>query len=146
LKERPVQFTVVGPLQISAAAVKSAPSNVKFMGRVTRDRTAEFYRAADVFVFPTLSDGFGLTQLEAMSHGLPVIATTHCGEVVSDGADGLIVPAGDGDALAQAIARLDDDRHMLAAMSHAAVSKSRQFTLHRYAQTVSNAIAARQRT
>jgi len=42
-----------------------------------------------VFVFPTHSDGFGLTQLEAQAWRLPVIASKHCGEVVADGVNGM---------------------------------------------------------
>ena len=58
-----------------------------------------------MFVLPTLSDGFAITQLEAMAHGLPVVATPNCGRVVTDGEDGLIVPPADADALASAIDR-----------------------------------------
>ena len=119
----PIKFVVVGPVNISATAVARAPRNMEFVGRVTRDRTSAAYRAADLFVLPTLSDGFAVTQLEAMAHGLPVIATDHCGEVVDHGRDGLVVPAGDADALAAAIAGLADDRERLAAMGRRAVEK-----------------------
>jgi glycosyltransferase involved in cell wall biosynthesis len=133
LTDRAVRFVVVGPVRISARAVATAPASVAFRGRVTRDAAAREYLAADVFVLPTLSDGFAITQIEAMAHGLPVIATPNCGAVVTHGMDGLIVPAGDAPALAAAVAGLDDDRGRVAAMSRAAVAKSRQFTLARYA-------------
>jgi len=58
---------------------------------------------ADVFVLPTISDGFALTQLEAMSFGLPVITTPNCGDVVAHGEDGYIIPIRDPAALAAAI-------------------------------------------
>jgi glycosyltransferase involved in cell wall biosynthesis len=129
-----IRFLVVGPLGISEAAVRSAPSSMEFLGRVTRDRTAEAYRSADLFAFPTLSDGFGLTQLEAMAHGLPVVATPNCGSVVNHGVDGLIVPAGDAAALATAVAELDADRDRLAAMGREAVRKAAQFPLSAFAE------------
>jgi glycosyltransferase involved in cell wall biosynthesis len=44
-----------------------------------------------VFVFPTLSDAFGLTQLECMAWRLPLIASRHCGTVVRDGQNGLLL-------------------------------------------------------
>lgn len=138
-----VRVVVAGPLGISRDAVASAPENISFIGRVTRDRAADVYRSADVFVFPTLSDGFGLTQLEAMSHGLPVITTPNCGDVVTPEVDGLIIPAADTAALAAAIARLDGDRRLLSAMSRNAVAKSRQFTLERYAATIESAVDSR---
>jgi glycosyltransferase involved in cell wall biosynthesis len=129
LAGRPIKFVVVGPINIAPAAVVSAPPNMEFVGRVTRDRTSAAYRAADLFVLPTLSDGFAVTQLEAMSHGLPVIATDRCGEVVDHGLDGLVIPAGDADALAAAIADLADDRDRLADMGRRAVEKVGQFSL-----------------
>lgn len=98
-----LQIDVVGPLGITDEAVQSAPSNMTFHGRVPRDEVTEWYRQSDVFVLPTLSDGFAITQLEAMANGLPVIATSRCGKVVEDGVNGRIVPAQDADALARAI-------------------------------------------
>jgi glycosyltransferase involved in cell wall biosynthesis len=127
-----VTFTVAGPIGITADAVASAPRNVTFTGRVTRDRLAEVYEAADVFVFPTLSDGFGITQLEAMAHGVPVIATPRCGEVVVDGRNGFIVPAADGRTLAEAILRLERDRALLAELSREALRRAGEFSLRNY--------------
>jgi glycosyltransferase involved in cell wall biosynthesis len=129
LEKEPIHFDVVGSLGISDAAVASAPANMTFHGPVSRDRTEEFYRSSDLFVLPTLSDGFALTQLEAMAHGLPVIATPNCGEVVSDGMDGLIVPASDSNALAEAFQLLLQDPEKLQAMSEATGAKLEQFSL-----------------
>ncbi|HEY0256807.1 MAG TPA: glycosyltransferase, partial [Candidatus Methylacidiphilales bacterium] len=89
----PVHFDIVGPIGISDEALKSAPANLTFHGRATRDQIGKWYRQSDVFVLPTLSDGFAVTQIEAMAHGLPVITTPNCGDVVADGIDGFIVPA-----------------------------------------------------
>ena len=129
LKEESIHFDVVGPIGISQEALKSAPPNMTFHGSVTRDRTREFYESADIFVLPTLSDGFALTQLEAMTHGLPVIATPNCGEVVTDGVDGLIVPAGDSMALAEAFQLLIQDPERLRAMSRETSMTSGRFGL-----------------
>jgi glycosyltransferase involved in cell wall biosynthesis len=109
----------------------SAPANMTFHGAVSRDRTEEFYRSADLFVLPTLSDGFALTQIEAMAHGLPVIATPNCGEVVSDGVDGLIVPASDVNALAEAFQLILQDPEKLSEMSGATQAKVDHFSLSR---------------
>ena len=56
---------------------------------------------------------FAITQIEAMSHGLPVITTPNCGEVVSDRIDGNIVPIRDAKALAAAIEAYASDRSKL---------------------------------
>lgn len=139
LADRDLVITVAGPLHIDVAAAR-APANLRFIGRVTREEAAALYGEADVFVLPTISDGFGITQLEAMAQGVPVVATPSCGQVVAHGVDGLLVPARDADALALAIASLDDDREHLAAMSIAAVAKAPAFDLERFADGVEGAI------
>ena len=82
IQDMPVKITVVGGGALSVPeAARNAP-NIEWVGRVPRSEVNRHYRDSDVFLFPTLSDGFGLTQLEAMSQGLPVIASERCGDVV----------------------------------------------------------------
>ena len=71
-------------------------------------RISDFYARCDAFLLPSVDDGFGMALLEAMAHGVPVIATTHTGasELLTDGVDGLVVPPFSADALAEAILRL----------------------------------------
>jgi glycosyltransferase involved in cell wall biosynthesis len=140
LKDTNLTFLIAGPIEISPEAVASAPPNMQFLGRITRDQTNLIYQKSDVFVLPTLSDGFAVTQVEAMNRGLPVIATPNCGEVVTDGVDGLLVPARDPAALAAAIARLDQDRKLLAEMSQNAFIRSTQFLLPKQARQVEAAV------
>jgi glycosyltransferase involved in cell wall biosynthesis len=128
-----VDFSVVGRSKLAPISVRDLPSNVSMVGEVDRATALRFYRNADAFVLPTLSDGFAITQLEAMSYGLPVITTDRCGRVVDHGVDGFVVPPRDGRALAEALQSLAVDRGLLRQMSVAAVLKSRQFTLDRLA-------------
>ncbi len=139
-KDSSVRFIVAGPIHISQDVVKKAPSNMTFLGRIPRTETLPLYRKADVFVLPTLSDGFAVSQLEAMSQALPVITTPNCGEVVHDGIDGLIVPAYDGNAIAQAIRRLDEDRQLLRDMSYRALDKSAHFYMPRQVLRLEEAV------
>lgn len=136
LEKEPIHFDVVGSIGISDSVVASAPSNMTFHGPVSRDRTEGFYCSADLFVLPTLSDGFALTQLEAMAHGLPVITTPNCGEVVTDGIDGLIVPASDPNVLAEAFQMILQDPLKLEAMSEATRAKLEQFSLGRLGENL----------
>ena len=136
LEEESVHFDVVGPIGIADEGVKSSPKNMTFHGPVSRDQTEEFYRTADLFVLPTVSDGFALTQLEAMAHRLPVIATPNCGEVVTDGVDGLIVPACDPMALAEAFQLLIQDPEKLRAMNEATKAKVQKFSLARLGENL----------
>ena len=54
-------------------------ARIRWTGVVSRGEVARYYREADVFVFPTFSDGFGLTQLEAQAWKLPLVASRFCG-------------------------------------------------------------------
>ncbi len=126
-----IRFDIVGPVGISREAMASLPRNLKFHGRTNRAEAAGWYQQADVFVLPTLSDGFAITQLEAMAHGLPVITTPCCGEVVSEGVDGFVVPPCDGDSLALALRRYLSEPKLLKSQRVAALEKSRQFNLQR---------------
>lgn len=91
LRDEPFELTLAGPSEIDPSAWADLP-NVHWIGPVARSRVSQVYRSADVFILPTLSDGFALTQLEAQAHGLPVIASPHCGVVVVPGVNGWILP------------------------------------------------------
>jgi glycosyltransferase involved in cell wall biosynthesis len=91
LRHEPVEFWIVGPVEIVHTRTIGNPGSVKWFGPATRKQAAKFYRDADVFILPTLSDGFAITQLEAQAHGLPVIASNNCGKVVEDGVNGIIL-------------------------------------------------------
>jgi alpha-maltose-1-phosphate synthase len=82
--------------------VGGLPAGVEAVGPKTGAALAEEYAHAEVFVLPSVEDGFGLVTLEAMNAGLPVIVSDHAGsaEVVRDGANGFVVPARDAGALA----------------------------------------------
>ena len=141
-----VRFIVAGRVGISEKGLCAAPPNVSVLGQITRAETARQFSQADVFVLPTLSDGFALTQLEAMSFGLPVITTPNCGDVVTHGMDGLIVPPRDSQALADAIASLEGNRPLLREMSARALQTARnpQYSLDGYADSVEKALSAHQ--
>jgi sugar transferase (PEP-CTERM/EpsH1 system associated) len=68
-------------------------------------------RALDAFILPSLNEGISNTILEAMATALPIVATAVGGnpELIEDGVHGLLVPARDADAMAQAMARCSDD-------------------------------------
>lgn len=82
---------------------------VIFHGHVAgRAQLTRFYEDADIFVLPSLVEGFGIVLLEAMSYGLPIVATTggSIPELVTHGTNGLLVPPADPLALALAIRSL----------------------------------------
>ena len=103
LRDEPVEFWMVGPVEIANASTITDAGRVKWFGAVTRNQAAEFYRNADVFILPTLSDGFAITQLEAQAHGLPVIASKNCGKVVENGVNGIILDEPSAACIAHAV-------------------------------------------
>ncbi len=113
LGEHPIEFRVVGPCQISLTENHRRVSNIRWFGPTPRMRTAGFYRESDVFILPTLSDGFALTQLEAQAWRLPIIASRNCGEVVRDGENGLILPEVTEVEIQRAILKVMDNPSLL---------------------------------
>jgi glycosyltransferase involved in cell wall biosynthesis len=103
LRDEPIEFWMVGPVEIGNANAMGDAGRVKWFGSVTRKQSAEFYKSADVFILPTLSDGFAITQLEAQAHGLPVIASKFCGDVVKSGFNGIVLEEPTADCIAAAV-------------------------------------------
>jgi glycosyltransferase involved in cell wall biosynthesis len=100
LRGEPIEFWFVGPVQISIPQELRENPQIRWIGEIPHRETAQFYRDADVFVFPTFSDGFGLTQLEAQAWKLPILATKCCGEVVRHGSNGWLLAEITGPAIA----------------------------------------------
>ncbi|MBF0135073.1 MAG: glycosyltransferase family 4 protein [Magnetococcales bacterium] len=75
------------------------------------DDLVALYRSADVFVFPSLIETFGIVLVEAMAAGLPIITTLApgCRDIIRQGVDGILVPPGDEKPLAEAMAQLLQD-------------------------------------
>lgn len=80
--------------------------SVRFTGAVAN--VADFLRAADLFVFPTMDEAFGLSLVEAMACGLPVVTTAVGGirDFLVDDQNGVVVPVGDVEALRNALLRI----------------------------------------
>jgi len=102
LNSEPITLTLAGSTEIDPSAWADLPK-VKWIGPVPRSAVSQAYRAADVFILPTLSDGYALTQLEALSRGLPVIASNFCGSAVIHGENGWILDDLEPRTLANAI-------------------------------------------
>jgi UDP-glucose:(heptosyl)LPS alpha-1,3-glucosyltransferase len=103
------------------AALLGVSDRVTFRAAV-RDLTP-YYGAADIFLFPSPYDAFGMVALEAMASGLPVITSRQAGvsELIRDGDDGFVVAsATDGETFATRVTRLCQDRHAREAMGRAA--------------------------
>jgi glycosyltransferase involved in cell wall biosynthesis len=98
---------------------------VVWLGHV--DNMVNLLGSVDVVVLPSYREGLPRSLVEAAACGLPLITTDvpGCREVISDGIDGLLVPMGDSDALAQAIQRLQDNPEFARQLGDAARLKAR---------------------
>ncbi len=119
LIKNPWRLTIVGDGNLRASFEATAQAlggrqNVEFVGAVSPEALPEYYRGADIHLFPSTSraEAFGLVALEAAASGIPTIASDLPGvrTVVKDEVTGLLVPPGDAQALATAIDRLLNDR------------------------------------
>ena len=122
-------------------AVKLLPGMVA-TGRLTGSDLFNAYIAADVLVLPSITENWGLVVNEAMAFGLPVIATDAVGcvdDLVKPGVTGLIVPAGNSAALAEAMQRLASDSELRRAFGAAARERIQPWTLKYEAECVSRA-------
>jgi glycosyltransferase involved in cell wall biosynthesis len=103
----------------------SARARVHIAGYVPEADLMTGFAAADVFVLPSLLEGFGIPLVEAMAGGVPVVTTTAgaAGEIVGDA--GLVVPPGDSPALAAALDRMLADHDLASQFSQIGQARAR---------------------
>ena len=106
---------------------------VVFAGMQPHEIVISYMRAADLFVFPSLREVFGIALLEAMSCGLPIVASNVMGipSVVEDPANGRLVPPGDAGALADRIIRFLQAPADRAALAERNMAKAAQYAIPR---------------
>ncbi|MBI1200437.1 MAG: glycosyltransferase [Phenylobacterium sp.] len=116
----------VGPLEAqlkSLAEALGVASRVRFLG--WRTDPSALYRTADVCVFPSRYEPLGNVVIQAWAHGLPIVAAESQGPkaLIRDGADGLLAPVDDVDALTTAIGRLLADARLRARLAKAGAQR-----------------------
>jgi glycosyltransferase involved in cell wall biosynthesis len=118
-----VQLAIVGdgPARADLQA-QFAGLPAHFVGYMTGEQLSQAYASADMFVFPSAMETFGLVVVEAMAAGLPVVASRVGGvrDVVTEGVNGYSYDSGDIPALVTAVRRIAADRHRMAQMGLAA--------------------------
>lgn len=112
-------------------------ASVDWQGKLSLDRLAALYRGALLFALSSSEEGLGLVLVEAMSSGIPVVATRTEGahQVVVPGETGFLVPLNDAVALAHAMAQLVADSEMRLAMGHKARQRAERVFSEKVTET-----------
>ncbi len=110
--------------------------HVRFLGFVPIETLVVLYRLADVFVFPSLYEGFGLPPLEAMASGAPVVTSnvSSLPEVVGDAA--LLVDPYDPDAIADGMRRVLTDDELRATLRARGFAQAQRYSWQRSIEQV----------
>jgi glycosyltransferase involved in cell wall biosynthesis len=135
-------LNVFGANELPRSLTSDIPASVFLSATVPKSILVEHYRAADVLVFPTLCDGFGLVITEAFAHGLPVVTTRRAGaaDFVRHGENGLIIPAGDASAIAEALQWCLSHRVKLKAMRQAALETAKRMQWSDFRQALARQV------
>lgn len=114
----------------------SISDQVKFLGRVSHEEISKIYQEAHVFVLPSLNEGMSNTMLEALSSGLPIVATDTGGtkELVTEGKNGSIIKMKDSDDIARKIQHLIKNPELRNSMGEESRKKAESMSWQKVAQ------------
>jgi glycosyltransferase involved in cell wall biosynthesis len=115
---------------------------VQIRKSVSETELLKAYHEADLFVLPSLAEGFAHVLLEAMASGLPVLSTTNTAapDLIEPGIEGFVVEPGNVEALSAYIGWCEEHRHDVAEMGRAARRKAESFTWARFRSDVVSVI------
>jgi glycosyltransferase involved in cell wall biosynthesis len=141
------ELTLVGAICGSASPWIGTRA-VRHKAHVPRWELPMVYAEADVYVLPSIIEGFPLTALEAMASGLPVIVSenTFGSDVITDGIDGYVVPIRDSEAIADRLRYLHDHPSERSRIGAAARRRAEHFSWKRYGQQVVDLVSRSTRT
>jgi glycosyltransferase involved in cell wall biosynthesis len=124
----PIRFVLAGARLPEAGALLSARrANIVELGARDQRDLAAVYAQADLFMFPTLQDGFGMVLTQAAAAGLVILATPHCAapEILAHGAEGWVLPIRSAGVFAERLRWCHEHRDQVAAMLRSAAAYGR---------------------
>lgn len=130
-----IEWKLIGRVLPEIKPFLKGIANIEVTGGLDREQISRHLLQTDLLVFPSLNDAFGLVILEAMLHGVPVIASTASAgpDIISHLEDGLLVQANSSAALEQAIYWVVENKQLLPAMGERARKKVHEkYLKHHY--------------
>ena len=135
LEKQNIQLDVVGDCRNKELFENYGKcGNIHFYGNVLHDRVKELLLQADVFVFASLTEGFSLSCLEALSCGLPVVCSRNSGvnDLITDGYNGFTFDYDDESALEKYILYFYENKRLIPRYSANALETAKQYTWEEY--------------
>ena len=136
------ELWLIGKMLLPQQLRDNLPGKVIIKENIPHDELMLLYKKADVFILPTLADGFGMVITEAMSQGVPVIASENCcgPDLVETGKDGWIIPAGAVDQLTSQMQWCVANPQQVTACGHAAKQKAADWQWPQYRKKLAEII------
>ncbi|WP_316851307.1 glycosyltransferase family 4 protein [Pedobacter agri] len=128
-EQKNMRLILAGSSSLPKEFTYDLPENVELKGFLNKQELDDLYDEADLLVFPTLADGFGMVITEAMSKGLPILTTNNSAgqDLIENDVDGFIIDAGDADALAKKMLQIVENKSILPEMSKLVIEKARKY-------------------
>lgn len=134
LKSKQAELWLIGKNSLPVSLLTGLNDSVKFFGNIQRVDLMNIYNKAHVFIHPTLADGFGMVITEAMSCGIPVIATYNCAgpDIITDQKNGLLIEADNKEVLKDSITWCLTNKTKLSEMGMEAKIKASSYSWAAY--------------
>lgn len=130
-----IEVYCVGPI-VDEFLVYDTDHRINFVGKKNKRQLTEFYLSADVFVFPSYTEGSSLATYEAMAVGLPIVTTTAAGSLIENGKDGIVVSPGNVESIVDGIQTLLTDGKKCAELGCLAQKKIKAKLQYGYGERV----------
>ncbi len=139
-----VHLTICGRVVDSLSLFRDAGIPIDLRSSVSAEELVLAYQSADLFIFPSVAEGFGQVLLESLACGLPILATTHTAapDLITEGKEGFIVEPRRTDLLVERITWCLEHREALQAMRHEARATAETFTWARFRARAAAAVGA----
>lgn len=137
IPKKEAELTVVGAFNPQDKDIQPYVNRVRFTGMVLHSEISKVLQKADIFVFPSLGEGFSLSIMEAAAVGLPLVISENSGvaDIIQNFTEGIIIPIQSSEAIQNAVKWFIDHPERIQSMGNAARKKALEYTWEKYYKT-----------